>query len=98
MRSIQDLINTTTQIYSDQVIKSQALKKKKKSKVVAPKNEVVFQHNNLIEANYKLSLQEKRIILWLTSQIQPTDEDLKKHRIRAVDLCELIESELNYQH
>ena len=31
-----------------------------------PPSVVVFQHNNLIEARYSLTLQEKKIILWLT--------------------------------
>jgi hypothetical protein len=32
---------------------------------------VVVKHNKLIEAKYRLTLQEKRILLWLMSEIQP---------------------------
>lgn len=67
----------------------------KSGKKAARKNEplpsvVVFQHNNLIEARYSLTLQEKKIILWLTSQIQPDDKDFKKHTLTVKDFMNLL--------
>jgi hypothetical protein len=36
---------------------------------------IVRKSNRLIEASYKLTLQEQRIILLLASMINPTDKD-----------------------
>lgn len=51
---------------------------------------VTFQHNNLVEANYSLSLQEKRIILWLISEIQKSDKDFKEHTLNVKTLMDII--------
>ncbi|MCU0825769.1 MAG: replication initiation protein [Leptospira sp.] len=56
-----------------------------------PPSVVVFQHNNLIEARYSLTLQEKKIILWLTSQIKPDDKDFKKHMLTVREFMNLME-------
>jgi len=56
-----------------------------------PSNLIIFQHNKLIEARYSLTLQEKRLILWLASQIKPNDQDFETHRISVTNLCELLE-------
>src|SRR5437764_10960353 len=64
-------------------------KKPEKRKELLP-SVVVFQHNNLIEARYSLTLQEKKIILWLTSQIQTDDKDFKKHTLTVKDFMNLI--------
>ena len=61
-----------------------------KKKKELPPSVVIFQHNNLIEARYSLTLQEKKIILWLTSQIQLDDKDFKKHTLTVRDLMELM--------
>lgn len=50
---------------------------------------IVFQHNNLVEAKYHLTLQEKRLILWLISQIKPTDEDFKNHILDVKDFMNI---------
>ena len=50
---------------------------------------VIFQHNNLIEARYSLTLQEKRLILWLISKIQPEEEDFKKHELAVQEFMNL---------
>lgn len=63
--------------------------KLKKKQELAP-SVVVFQHNNLIEARYSLTLQEKKIILWLTSQIEPDDLDFKKHTLTVRDFMDLM--------
>ena len=52
---------------------------------------VIFQHNNLIEARYSLTLQEKRLILWLISKIQPDEEDFKKHELAVQEFMNLLE-------
>jgi len=51
---------------------------------------LVVKSNKLIEASYKLSLQEARIILLLTSMIQRDDEDFNLVRIRVKDFIEFI--------
>jgi len=73
-------------IQNTKIIKTGKTKKKKE----LPPSVVVFQHNNLIEARYSLTLQEKKIILWLTSQIQPDDKDFKKHTLTVRDFMELM--------
>ena len=82
-----------------QIVKcTKSVRKNKVMPVRVLKNGLVFQHNHLIEANYRLSLQEKRIILWLTSQIQPNDIDFKKHTISAADFCDLTGVEVDYSY
>lgn len=64
-------------------------KKSEKKKEPQP-SVVVFQHNNLIEARYSLTLQEKKIILWLTSQIQSDDKDFRKHTLTVRSFMDLM--------
>lgn len=78
------------------VIKNVKLQKKSKRKTKrrdddTPSSVVVFQHNNLIEARYSLTLQEKRLILWLISKIQPEEEDFKKHKLSVQEFMNLME-------
>lgn len=75
-----------TIIQNTKIIKNSKLAKKKE----LPPSVVVFQHNNLIEARYSLTLQEKKIILWLTSQIQADDKDFKKHTLTVKDFMSLL--------
>lgn len=79
-------ISIPTIIKNPQVVKKGKLKKKPE----LPPSVVVFQHNNLIEARYSLTLQEKKIILWLTSQIQPDDKDFKKHTLTVRNFMDLM--------
>lgn len=51
---------------------------------------LVTRHNNLIEARYRLTLQEQRILLWLFSEIGPEDKDFKRYRVRIADLAKFI--------
>jgi plasmid replication initiation protein len=51
---------------------------------------MVVRHNNLIEARYRLTLQEQRILLWLFSEISQEDKDFKKYRVRITDLAKFI--------
>ena len=66
-------------------------KKGKKKKQEAPNSVVIFQHNNLVEARYSLTLQEKRLILWLISKIQPNEEDFKRHELAVQEFMNLME-------
>ena len=75
-----------TVIQNLKIIKNGKFKKKKE----LPPSVIVFQHNNLIEARYSLTLQEKKIILWLTSQIQPDDKDFKKHTLTVKNFMDLM--------
>lgn len=50
----------------------------------------ITKSNSLIEATYKLSLQEQRILLILASKVQPSDESLKKYKFRALDFATII--------
>lgn len=54
------------------------------------KNETVIQHNNLIEAKYRLTLQEKRLLLWLVSQVDSTDNDFKEHLLNITEFAEMV--------
>jgi plasmid replication initiation protein len=79
------------------VIKNTNLIKKttKKKKIESPSSVVVFQHNNLVEARYSLTLQEKRLILWLISKIHPDEEDFKKHTLSVKEFMGLMELQGN---
>lgn len=54
------------------------------------KNKLIVQHNHLIEARYRLNLQEKRIILWLLTQITINDEDFKLHRLEISEFSKMV--------
>lgn len=53
-------------------------------------NELVVQHNNLIEARYRLSLQEKRLMLFLISQVKPKDNSFKNIEISISELSNIM--------
>lgn len=63
---------------------------KKNNKDKLKSGTVVFQSNDLIEAKYHLSLQEKRLILWLISQIKPDDEEFKEHILKIDDFIKIV--------
>ena len=69
--------------------KTKVIGKKKKQGLLS--SVVIFQHNDLIEARYSLTLQEKRLILWLISRIQPDEEDFKKHTLSVQEFMNLME-------
>jgi plasmid replication initiation protein len=54
------------------------------------KRKFVVKSNALVEARYRLSLQESQIILWLLTQIQPEDEDFKSHKLDVVSFAKLV--------
>jgi plasmid replication initiation protein len=53
------------------------------------KNEIVRKSNELIEARYRLSVEEQRLILLLASVIKPEDEDFKSYEIRVQDFARM---------
>lgn len=58
-----------------------------------PKDEnkkFVVKSNALVEARYRLSLQESQVILWLLTQIRPEDEDFKSHKLDVISFARLV--------
>ena len=68
-----------------------AFKKKIISTKQVQKNDIIVQHNHLIEARYNLTLQEKRLMCWLASQVKLTDEDFKEHELSIKEFAELVD-------
>jgi plasmid replication initiation protein len=62
-----------------------------KKKEIIKKDELIVQHNHLIEARYRLTLQEKRLMCWLASQVKQTDEDFKEHELSIKEFAGLVE-------
>lgn len=54
---------------------------------------LIVQSNRLIEAKYRLSVEEQKIIKILVSQIQKDDEDFKDYEFHIKDLAELLDME-----
>ncbi|WP_020560800.1 replication initiation protein [Thiofilum flexile] len=52
-------------------------------------NAIVKKGNDLIEARYKLSIGEQRLVLLLASQIHVDDEDFEDYEIRVQDFAEM---------
>lgn len=50
----------------------------------------VVQSNKLVEAHYRLTLQEKRLILWLIKEIGKDDTDFKKYYLKITDFAEMM--------
>ncbi|MFT9846229.1 replication initiation protein [Aneurinibacillus sp. REN35] len=51
---------------------------------------VVTKSNELIEASYRLTTNEQRIILMLAAKVQPDDEEFKRYRIEVAEFVELL--------
>ena len=51
---------------------------------------LVVQHNKIVEARYRLTVEEQRLIKTLVSQIRAHDEDFKVYQIHVHDLAALI--------
>jgi plasmid replication initiation protein len=82
-------VSIPTIIKNIEVLKKNKPKYRKEKDV--PSSVVIFQHNNLVEARYSLTLQEKRLILWLISKIRPEEEDFKKHELSVQEFMNLLE-------
>lgn len=57
------------------------------------KTQVIRKSNELIEARYKLSIAEQRLVLLLASEISPDDEDFKSYEIRVTDFAKMFSLE-----
>jgi plasmid replication initiation protein len=55
------------------------------------KKSLVVQSNRLVEAKYRLSVEEQKIVKILVSQIQKDDEDFKDYEFHIKDLAELLD-------
>jgi len=53
-------------------------------------NYLIVKNNKLVESRYKLSLQEQKLILILTSKIQKKDDDLKRYEFTAKKLADFL--------
>jgi plasmid replication initiation protein len=54
------------------------------------KHNLVTKANALIEASYRLTVAEQKIILLLASKVQPEDEDFKEYTFAIVDFMSLL--------
>lgn len=53
-------------------------------------NKLVVKSNSLIEAKYKLTIREQKIILYLTSQIKKEDEEFKTYTFSIKEFTEMM--------
>jgi len=63
------------------------------------KTSIIVKSNYLIEASYRLSLQEQRLILLMVSRIKPEDKGFQVYRIAVKDFNRIvgIKGEASYQ-
>lgn len=61
-----------------------------KKNVVFKNKDFIVKSNALIEARYRLSLQESHVILWLLTQIKPEDEDFKSHKLDIKEFSKIM--------
>lgn len=57
-------------------------------------NVLVCKHNNLINASYKLNLGEQKLILAISSMVNPYDEDFKEYSMSVDEFAELMNIDL----
>lgn len=62
------------------------------------KNAMIVKSNMLVEASYKLTAQEQRVILTLTSKIRPDDEDFKEYCISVKEFATLTGVSLKWKY
>ena len=53
-------------------------------------HQIVRKANSLIEATYKLSAIEQKIVLYLVSTISPSDEEFKPYQFKIKNFFEFI--------
>jgi plasmid replication initiation protein len=63
------------------------IRKKNKISKEEQNNELIIHHNNLIEAKYNLTLQEKRLILLMSSRIQKEDKEFHTYDFSVQEIC-----------
>jgi plasmid replication initiation protein len=66
------------------------MQKREKVLLLIDEKTAVVKSNQLIEASYKLTTQEQRIILLLASMVKRTDEDFKLYRINIKDFLDIV--------
>lgn len=52
---------------------------------------IIRKSNELIEARYRLSLGEQRLVLLLTTEISPNDEDFKEYELKVSQFVEMFD-------
>jgi len=69
------------------------------NKIINDDKRVVVKSNYLIEASYRLSLQEQRLILLMVSKIKPDDQNFHVYQIAIKDFNRIVGiiGEANYQ-
>ena len=90
MKKITDVLNNSDLVsceYKDKKINRKNVK-----------NDLIVQHNDLIGARYRLNLQEKRVILWLLTQIKPDDEDFKLHKLKIAEFAKILNLKISGQY
>jgi len=65
---------------------------------IMSKKKLVVQHNAIIEARYKLSVGEQRLIKTLASMIGPDDDEFKTYSLRVADFAALVGVERKDYH
>lgn len=58
---------------------------------VKDKELLVVKSNKLIEGRYKLTLGEQRVIILMTANIKPDDDDFKTYKLKVSDLMKLLD-------
>jgi plasmid replication initiation protein len=51
---------------------------------------LVVRHNYLIESRHRLSVVERRFLLWIISQIKPDDDSFETYRISVTDWADFV--------
>jgi len=59
--------------------------------VLMPKALIIRKANDLIEARYKLTLIQQRLILYLNAQVKAWDKDFTEYSISVTDFCEFLD-------
>lgn len=54
----------------------------------------MIKSNAIIEARYRLSLQESQVILWLLTQIQPNDNDFRIHKLDTSEFAKFTDTDV----
>jgi len=61
-------------------------------------DQFVVKSNSLVEARYRLSLQESHVVLWLLTQICPDDEDFKPHSMKISEFSAMVGVKVDSQY
>ncbi len=61
-------------------------------------DQFIVKSNYLVEARYRLSLQESRVIYWLLQQIKVDDEDFKTHKLSITEFSKMADLTISGQY